>query len=360
MKTFRAILVLFAVASAAAIGAVHGAVAAFLVFFLLAALLGRQTASLRATLTASEILQDTLDAFKVQFPMLKAFTTDFSSERAVKDQSVIAHIATLPSVQDYDATDGFEANAAESSDLLTDVAVTMDRLKHVPVRIKYLTAIASQKDLYRKQIYNQAFVLGKSVVDYALSLVVAANFSEETIATIANTDKSTLDAVAKAMNARGCPPVGRFGIVNGDFYNALEGDSRIASGDYYGQRRSSNAYGALRNVAGFENIWEYPDLPAGVDNLSGFFAEPRSIVIASRLPDVQSSAEALGVPSIASFETVTDPDSGLSLLGICWQKQGTFDVWMTIALLYGAKAGSQGGGAGVKCDYAGHRVVTAA
>ena len=36
-----------------------------------------------------------------------AFSTDFSSKTAVKGDKITAHISTLPAVQDYDATTGF-------------------------------------------------------------------------------------------------------------------------------------------------------------------------------------------------------------------------------------------------------------
>ncbi len=45
-------------------------------------------------------------------------------------------------------------------------------------------------------------------------------------------------------------------------------------------------------------------------------------------------------------------------MGIKWQKSGPFDLYMTLVWLYGIAAGAQGGSAGDKTDYAGHRLVT--
>lgn len=312
------------------------------------------------TLSVDEIMADTLDAFKTSFPMINAISTDFSSKTAKKDDTITAHVSTLPAVQSYNASTGYKANAAEASSLITDVPVVLDQLKHVPVKIDYLDAISSKKDLYQEAIRNQAYVLGKSVMDALLAKVVDANFSNTEVVTIANTDKTTLDSARKNLNTQDAQQSGRFGIVNSDFFAELEDDQKIASGDYHGQRVGNKALGHLTNVSGFENVWEYPDLPDNSENLTSFFGDRRALVCASRLPsDAERVASQAGVPQIASFSTITDPDSGLSLMGIGWQEQGTFDTYLTIALLYGTAAGSQGGADGALLDNAGYRVTSA-
>lgn len=315
-----------------------------------------------ATLSATEILQDTLDAFKVQFPMLtggQGFSTDFSGSPARLNDQVIAHIRTLPSSQSYDSTSGYQANGAEASSLLTDIPVTLNNHKHVPVKVDHLDVLSSRKDLYAGAIGDMAFVLGKAVVDDALAEVKAANFSYGNNVTISNTSKDDVDAATKKLNENGAAATGRFGLVTSGFYNALETDARIASGDYHGQQRTANAYGRLSNVSGFGNIWEYPDLQtAAGESINAFFAARNAVCIASRVPsDPASAAAAMGVPSIASFDTVTDTDSGLTLLGIKWMAAGTFDVWLTVALIWGVTAGKNGGSAGAINDKAGYRIT---
>jgi len=313
-----------------------------------------------ATLSTSEVLMDVLDAFKVLYPQLYSFSTDLGNGQALLNQTVIARIAQLPTVATYDAAQGGYKNGAQDvNNLVVDIPVTVDQHKHVPVKISYLTAIATKRDLYKEAIMNIAFVLGKAIVDDALAKVVAANFSHATVATLANTNRDTLSLVTKSMNIQGAALI-RNGIVSSDFYNALDEDARIASGDYHGQQREGSPYGVLNNVAGFQHIWEYPSfgaapLPVG---LSGFFFDKRAIVVATRLPaDIEGIAQSAGVPKIANFQTVSDPDSGLSLLGIRWMEPGTFDVYVTITLLWGSKAGKQGGAADTLTDKAGHRVT---
>lgn len=315
------------------------------------------------TLSTAQILELVMDAFKVRLPFLMSgFATDFSAERAKLNQTVYARIASLPSVQDYNATTGYKANAAESKSLLNDVPVTINQHKHVPIKLDFLDAASTvqQINLLEEATMNCGYVLAKSIADYALSLVLAANFSQSSTYIVANSDKDMLEAVRVAMNGVGANTMGRFGIVNSNVFSTLDADSRISSGDYHGQRVGDEALGHLTGIQGFSNIWEYPSMPGNSENLTAFFGTKESILVATRLPnDTAEIARAAGIPQIASFETMTDEDTGLSLLGIKWIEQGTFDVYTTVAVMYGAVAGSQGGADGALTDYAGHRIVTA-
>ncbi len=314
-----------------------------------------------STLQTEELLTDVMDAFKVRFPLINNITTDFDGSSAKLGQTITARVSSLPTVQDYDATNyGYETNAADANGLTSDVSVTLNRHKHVPVKIDYIDQISTKRDLYNETIGNLAYSLGKEAFDHAMSLIVEAGFSYEVTEALADTDKDTLSSLSKTLNANGAAPVGRFGIVNSDTYNALEADQRISSGDYYGQSRTSNGYGQLSNVAGFENIYEYPDMPANTINLAGFFGTREAMVMAARIPnDVEQLANRVGIPSISKVDTVTDADTGLSLMGITWQKSGVFDVYTTLVWVYGMAAGRLGGAAGAGLDKAGVKLVTA-
>lgn len=316
-----------------------------------------------ATLSTTEILSDTLDAFKLQFPMITNFTTDFSSQAATKGDTIKAHIATLPAASTYDATTGYANGATAAESLLEDVDVTLDQHAHVPIKLDYLSMISNQKAIYQQEVDNKAYVLGKQMVDFALGKVLAANFTNAVNAgaTAAASDRDTLLAIRKEMNLNGASPKGRFGIVNGDVYEALDGDPRIASADYHGQQLEGNSLGELTNVAGFEKIYEYPTLSANAELLQGIFLDPTGIVIGSRLPNHnQDYASALGIPRAGKFDVVQDPESGLAMLGISWEQPGTFDQFLTVTLIYGAAAGAQGGSAGDITDNAGVRLTATA
>jgi hypothetical protein len=315
---------------------------------------------LGATLTATEILADTLDAFKLQLPMLSKFSTRFTAERVALNGTLTGHIRTLPTASTYDGTTGYENGATSAASLLTDLPITVDQHPHVPIKITHLSNIAAQKSVYQNNINDAAYVLAKAVLDNVLAKAVAANFSESTVESVVNTDRDTLGRIRKAMNARSGQGIPRVGIVNSDVFEQFDADSRIASKDFYGQQTGGNPLGHLTNVAGFSDIWEYPGLPHNSENLSGFFCDPRAIALVTGLPNHNFDlAGTLGLPKVANVVEVTDPDTGLTFLGIMWQKAGTFDIWMTVTLLFGVAAGKQAGSAGTICDYAGNRLVTA-
>lgn len=72
-------------------------------------------------------MQVVIDAFKVRFPLLKKIATDFKAESARLGEQVIARVSSVPSVQDYDGTTGYEANAASANEIVVDVPVTINR-----------------------------------------------------------------------------------------------------------------------------------------------------------------------------------------------------------------------------------------
>lgn len=315
-----------------------------------------------ATLTPKKILADIASAIAVQAPLLSRVATDFTSEPLKKGQTAVAHIAKRPTVTDYDYADaaGYGKGALEANTLVEDREITISAHKHAPIKVSYLQGISDQKQVYQAVLNESAAAIGKAIVDDGLAKILDANFSQKTIETVANTDRDTLGKIRKAMNAVGAMTTGRTAIVNSDVFEALDADPRIASRDYYGQQTGGEALGMLRNVAGFEAVMEYPDLPANAENLTGFAMDPRAMAIKTGLPrDIEQIRQNVGAPATANFETITDPATGLTLLGITWQQPGTFHVFMTVTLMWGWSVGSDGGADGAVADYCGHRLVTA-
>lgn len=309
------------------------------------------------TLTSTEILATTLAAFKQRVPEISMLSVDSTATTLKKDQTAIAHIRSVPTVGDYDEDNGGYFNdSQEGRSLLTDVPVVMDGHKHVTLSLSHLNTLGDQK--IDMELGDAAYALGKHIVDSALAKVTASNVTEKTIATIANTDKSVLGAVRKAMNTKGALSP-RFGLISSDFAEALSEDPRIESRDYSGAQVTEDPLFELIGVSGFARIREYPGLPT-TGNLSAIFFDQRLFVVKTALPDTSAEfAEQMGIPAIAGVEIVQDPETGLALLGIKHMEPGTLKAYMTLTLLFGTAVGAQGGGAGAKTDYSGHRVITA-
>jgi hypothetical protein len=312
------------------------------------------------TLTVSEILDDVLQAFTQRVPALSYFSTDMSAEQVMYGQTVIAHLPTVPTAYTHTAATGYAENAQSARDLLVDVPIVINTWKHVTIKLQTADVVQDRSKNYLKTIGNAGYVLGKTVVDFALSKVLETNFSRQTLEANADTDLETLNGIREDMNTykAGTP---RYGIVNSATMSALNNDPRIASGDYHGQRIGADPYGKLVNLAGFNEIVEYAEFPANAENHAGFFFDSRAIAVATRLPmDGLDLAATMGIPAPVKREVVSDPQTGLSLAGFGWIDPINHYLYVTTTIMYGAVAGSQAGGAGVMTDYAGHLLSTAA
>jgi hypothetical protein len=362
MKSIRVLLFLVALVAlfaALAPTAAHFFGACIALAVVTAALSVRITSRVCATtLAVDEILDDTLDAFTVEVPSMSLFGTDFSRE-IPKDKNIIAKIAGVPVVSSYDAATGFENGSQDADSLITDVPVTLNRFRHVTVKVKYLTQLGSSYNLFRSAPAWMAYALGKDMTDYGLSLVTAANLTNKYTEALANVSLDTMEGQRTQLNVQKAYNKGRFSIVNSGFAQALQGDQRVASNMFYAQRNGDQGYRVWNNIAGFGTVMEYVDLPAA-GNLTTFSGDRRSLVYASRLPDIANFIQEAGVqfPQIARFSLRSAPN-GMTLLGIVWQKSGTFDVLFTCAILYGASVGKQGGANDAITDKAGLRGVSA-
>lgn len=310
------------------------------------------------TLTVSEILDDVLQAFTQRVPALNYFSTDMSSEQVMYGQTVIAHLPSVPTAYTHTAATGYAENAQSARDLLTDVPIVINTWKHVTIKLQTADVVQDRSKNYLKTIGNAGYVLGKTVVDFALSKVLEANFSRQTLEATADTDLETLNDIREDMNIKkaGTP---RFGIINSATFSALNNDPRIASGDYHGQRVGADPYGKLVNLAGFNEIIEYAELPDNSQNLAGFFFDPRAVMVATRLPtDGLDLAGQMGIPAPVKREVVSDAQTGLSIAGFGWIDPINHYLYVTATIMYGAVAGSQGGSAGDMTDFAGHLLAT--
>ena len=205
------------------------------------------------------LLSDTLEAFKTRFPMLSGMSTDFRPTPLKLDTTYTAHIETLPTAATFDSTTGYANGATSGRSLLVDVPITVDTHKHVPVKLEHLNAIKDHQQKYSRLVGNCGYVLGKTIVDSVIQKGFRNSaFSNTVTDTVANSDRDTLAAICEAMNTNGASPFGRVGIVGSSVMTSFFGDAEVSSKDYYGQLAGGNALRVLRNIEGFEAIYEYP------------------------------------------------------------------------------------------------------
>lgn len=313
------------------------------------------------TLTSAEILQDVLDAFKVNVPALNRMGTDFRIGTLKLDKKYTAHIVGLPTVQNYVAGSGGYKNGAQSArGLMTDVDVTVNTHKHVPLKWEYINMIKDDKAAYEKAIRNAGYVLAKALIDSICAGFTVANFSQNSIFTAANSDVDMLIDIGGDMNIAGANNEGRVLLINTDVANTLSADSRITSREFVGAVQGGNSYRRWANTYGFADILEYPSLPSNSENMIGMAFESRAFALVAGAPDDHSElASQLGIPAVQNTEMVTDPETGLTMAAVSWQEQGTNDLYWSPTILWGLAFGKQGGSNGAITDYAGHRLMSA-
>lgn len=316
-----------------------------------------------AILSSVVILNDVIAAIVVAAPMLNAVGSEFTNEQLTKGQTAIAHILNEPVVQNFDYSngDGYAANAVNSNSLLVDVPITISAHDYVTITISYLQSISNQKEVYKKAVMVAGSALAKKIIKDGLGTLNRDNFSHETVAAAVNTDYDTLLKIQSALNIQGASEIGRFMVVNTEVAGSLFGDTRITSNEQHGQRTSARGHRQLSNICGFENIFEYPELPDNGVNLSGFAGDKSSLMVKTGLP-VHSDLNAIdGMPPANHVSEVTDPDTGLTLLKVSFQKPGVLVPNTALTLLWGWATGKQSAAAaaGDKLDNTGHLLVTA-
>jgi hypothetical protein len=289
------------------------------------------------TLTSTTLLQLILTAYRTQFPMIDFFSTDFSAAPLRLGDNVMAHIRTLPGVAAYDPVTGYGNGAVEGRDLLVDVPITVDSHFHSPVKYSHLKLIADQKKAYQGTIADQAFVLGRSMIQSVLTKVHAGNISQQTIEATANVDLETLEGINSAMNLNGAASGSRVGIVSTAVAQSLALDTRIASKDFYGMLTGGRSYRVFRNVAGFQAIYEFPD----------FHVYGTGAVVATAATDLLTkAAHGLANGTCVCFTTATTLPAGLALATTYYVINATLDTFQVSATYGGAAVNITDAGTG--------------
>lgn len=212
------------------------------------------------TLSVQEIVIDVIDAFTKQLPMLPYIGADWRKTGLKLNKKYTAHVVSVPAVETISDADYSAMTGQTARSLLTDVDVTVD--KHIGVRINlaHLNSIKDDKQEYAKAISLAGYALAKSFIDDIITGFSTVNFSNQSVFAVADSDGDMLDAITSALNLQGALTTGRFGVVNTPVAAVLNGDQRLTSSLYAGQRQRGEGYRRFQAVNGFAEIMEYPDL----------------------------------------------------------------------------------------------------
>lgn len=164
------------------------------------------------------------------------------------------------------------------------------------------------------------------------------------------------------------------GLVTGQrvILTSLTGGTGVTAGTAYYFIRNSADAGYLATTPANAQAGTRIDITADgssvvltpAENVSAFATDASGICFLAGPEDhagQMSLAESLGIPSVIAFDTVTDPESGITMSAVKFQDAGTGNLtWMPV-LMWGKVAGRQAGtnAVGSFTDYGGHIVCTA-
>lgn len=258
------------------------------------------------TSSAGIIIQEALALSVKMRPELKAISTDLSVNAANKGDAIKSRIFSVPAVTDF--------GGAPADVVATDVTVTLSGFKQVRHKFTAAELNSTSRNLVQEAAKPMATAIANHMVDTLAAAITAANFTGTPVTeATADADFNTLVSLRKALNATGTPKAPRYAMVNSDVYGNLLNDqlcnrAQKATGD------DPISSGELVALAGFQSVYEYPDLP-GTGNLTGFAASPDALVIATRVP--RDPREVLpNAPVGGNVQVITEPTTGLSVMAV--------------------------------------------
>lgn len=277
------------------------------------------------TVVSGIVTQRTLELVFTKFPLLGAVTTDFSDQPAKYNETITTRTIGLPTVQNLGGT---ISNAAVS-----DVPVTLSLLKEAAFQFAATEWGGTNRNLVQEHSQAMSVALGRYLTD-SLAALWDDTYTAETVKAVAAIDYSTITGMVRDMNIAGVPDFGRWGCVNSYVAEAFRNDELIME---HFVRDQGSGYATWRNLEGFENIFEYPALPANSVNAIAMFGSKSACVAACRLLTDPATLTGLGYPG--TLQAVVEPLSGLSVLANNYVDANTLAITTRLILLGGVDEG---------------------
>ncbi len=284
------------------------------------------------TTNANVIAQEALKQLQAALPILGQIATDHSKENARFGETIIVHEVAAAAAIPFDPAVGY----VPSDRTQVDIPVTLNKHKHHTYGVSVQEASSSRVDLIKRFGLNAAYAIGAAVVSDICALITNANFANKTTKALGaggdGFDRKTAIAIATALSKRGVPPLGRFMLLNPDYYGSLSMDLTMLQ-VLLARGAQAVETGKLPNVHGFE-VSEFVDLPTNDENLVGFAGTRTALALATRIPDDPGKGE-----SNCRISTVTDESTGLSLQVREWYEATLAQYRRTYTLMYGVAKG---------------------
>lgn len=287
------------------------------------------------TTNADIIAQEALKELQAALPVLGQIATDHSKEKAKFGEAVIVHEVAAASAINFDPAVGYVV----SNRTQVDIPVTINKHKHHTYGVAVQEASSSLVDLIRRFALNAAYSLGAAIVTDLCDLIVNGNFANKTVKALGaggdGFDRKAVIGVGTALSKRGVPPMGRFMLLNPDYYGSLSQDMTMLQ-VMLSKGAEVVQSGRLPNIHGFD-VSEFVDLPANDENMVGFAGTRTALALATRIPDDPGEGE-----SNVRLSVVTDENTGMSVQVREWYEATLAQFRRSYTLMYGVAKGQTG------------------
>lgn len=283
------------------------------------------------TLTGELVVQRSLSMLKLSYPFLRAITTDYSSENAAYGQTIKTRLRGALTANTYDPDTGYGTNNAST----TDVSITINQNVGVPVTFNVNELASTNRDLFGEQAEGAHYAIGTKLVDALFALITTGNYTKHTDSKLSVFARSVMTSAAKEMSKDKVAPMGRFALLNPDFFEKLGQDATLVQLAAYQRPELITEY-SLPRTAGF-TPYEAVSLPA-TSALAGFFGTSESLALATRVPNDYTAA--LPGASNGVVQVVTNPDTGISVQLVRYVDHTLAAATSRIALMFGVAVGN--------------------
>lgn len=288
------------------------------------------------TTNADLIAQKALVAFVEMFPFLRKIATDFSSEGAKFNETVIVHEVAAAAAAEFVPATGY----APSNRTMVDIPVKIDKHKHHTYKVGVQEASTSRVDLIQRLANTAAWSIGAAVMADLWALILNAAFANKTVKALGaggdGFDRKAAIAIGMALSKRSVPDFGRFMLLNADYYGSFCMDTAMLQVLLAGGADAVKT-GSLPQIHGFD-VMQYATAPDNGEDLVGIAGVSTALALATRIPDDPGQGA-----SNCRISTVTDTDSGLSLQVREWYNADLAEFRRSYTLMYGVAVG-QGAG----------------
>lgn len=290
-------------------------------------------ANVLGTTTPVLIVQRALELVFTKRPLLRMVSLNLSDpngERTAKfNQQVTSRILNIPAVNN------FGTGAVDTA--YTDVPVTIDQFKEVHLAFTPQEYNGTSRNLIEEAAEPVATAIANHLVDTLAARWIAANFANSTTVASGWTYTNTILPLRNALVGRGVPGDSFFFACSSAVYGALLADTTVVAALNNPSNGDAIRTGMLPQVGGLMPM-EYPGIP-NTGNMVGFAGSRDSTVVANRIPSNPTEIMP-GVQYPGTFDVVTDPGSGFSVVLNKFIGQSDLKVNYRVLVMYGTAKGA--------------------